>query len=83
MNTAELNTGWFTLAYPKGNKWELILNGSRPFKAELDVLLSDRKANGDAFPGEAVCELWTHVRWNEINSQHPHDVAGWVYARKI
>lgn len=59
----KLNTGRYALAYPKDGRLQLVANTDLCDLEKLKLLLSDRKANGDAFEGEQVVELWVSLQW--------------------
>lgn len=58
-----VNTGRFALAYSTTKGVQLILNTDCADRKQLELLASDRKANGEAFPHEYIVELWADLQW--------------------
>ena len=64
----------------------MVINGDNWEKERLEILLSDRVANGEAFEGEKVCELWVHLQWFSdayINGPGCRGPSGWLFPHEI
>lgn len=61
--TLRLETGMFALAYPRDGKLNLVLNTDNYSKEKTQMLLADRIANDEAFPGEVIVNLYVNLQW--------------------
>lgn len=80
METIKVNTGKFVLAFPKGDILEVVINSHCDSKQELELLLSDRETNKEAFQGERVCELWARISFGSITCSYS-SVSGYLFAK--
>lgn len=84
--SADLNTSRFALAYPKPTtgKIQLVLNTDKFWTAEqAQTCLCDRIANGEAFPGEHVVELWIHAQWFGEHTSGEKEIAAFLVPHSV
>jgi hypothetical protein len=80
--TADLNTGRHALAFPENGKLRLVMNTDNYLdKAEALMRLSDRIANGEAFPHEVVVELWMRSQWSGEHSGGNESFSSYLYPK--
>lgn len=81
--TAQLDTGSYALAYPRDGKLFLIANSDHYSLEKTKLLLSDRVANSEAFPGETIVKLRVNLQWFGNHTGGNESFPAWLSAGEI